>query len=44
MLEKRDDIPKHVQRIFIFSFIWFMTVVALMVSGGVIMEIYIKPE
>jgi hypothetical protein len=44
MLEKRDNVPKHVQRIFIFSFIWFMTVVALMVSGGIIAEFYIKPE
>ena len=44
MLEKRDDVPKHIQRLFIFSFIWFMTVVALMVLGGVIMEFYIKPK
>jgi sulfoxide reductase heme-binding subunit YedZ len=44
MLEKKDQVPKYVQKLFIFSFIWFMTVVALMVSEGIITEVYIKPE
>lgn len=44
MLEKRDDVPKHIQRLFIFSFIWFMTSGLLMVASFIVFKNYIRPE
>jgi hypothetical protein len=44
MLEKRDNVPKHVQRLFIFAFFWFMTSCLFMISSFIILEVYIKPE
>ncbi|WP_432463515.1 MULTISPECIES: hypothetical protein [unclassified Agarivorans] len=40
MLEKRDHVPKHIRNLFVFAFCWFILSFALMVAGGVIMEIY----
>jgi hypothetical protein len=44
MLEKRNNVPRHVQRLFIFSFFWFMTSCLFMISSFVILEVYFKPE
>ncbi|MGK0247401.1 MAG: hypothetical protein ACI910_000123 [Oleispira sp.] len=44
MLEKRKNVPKHVQRLFIFAFFWFMTSCLFMISSFIILEVYIKPE
>ncbi|MBL4608566.1 MAG: hypothetical protein JKY01_12165 [Pseudomonadales bacterium] len=38
MLEKRDNVPKPVQRLFIFAFCWFMVSTFLMVAVAVCME------
>lgn len=40
MLEKRNDVPKYIQKLFIFAFCWFMLSVALMVASVIISEIY----
>jgi hypothetical protein len=44
MLEKRKNVPRHVQRLFIFAFFWFMTSCLFMISSFIILEIYIRPE
>jgi hypothetical protein len=44
MLEKRNNVPRHVQRLFIFAFFWFMTSCLFMISSFVILEVYFKPE
>jgi len=38
MLEKRDNVPKPVQRLFIFAFCWFMVSVVLAGAGAVCLE------
>ena len=40
MLEKRDNVPKHIQRWFIFAFYWFMLSLALFVVAGILVKIY----
>lgn len=40
MLEKRESVPKHVQKVFIFAFFWFMFSGALMVAAGILYKIY----
>jgi hypothetical protein len=44
MLEKRDQVPKYVQKLFIFSFIWFMTSILIMIASIILLRFYIKPE
>ena len=41
MLEKRNNVPKHIQRLFIFAFCWFMLSFFLMVSGIIMHQIYV---
>lgn len=40
MLEKRKNVPRHIQKWFIFAFCWFMFSVALMVASIVIHKVY----
>tara|TARA_B110000196_G_scaffold303754_1_gene299857 strand:- start:653 stop:1024 length:372 start_codon:yes stop_codon:yes gene_type:complete len=44
MLEKRNDVPKHVQRLFIFTFFVVITSFLLMILSFIILENYIRPE
>ncbi len=44
MLEKRKSVPRHVQKLFIFSLIWFLVSGLFMVAGFAIFKIYIKPD
>jgi hypothetical protein len=44
MLEKRDQVPKNVQKLFIFSFIWFMASILIMIASIILLRFYIKPE
>jgi hypothetical protein len=44
MLEKRDQVPKYVQKLFIFSFIWCMTSILIMIASIILLRFYIKPE
>lgn len=44
MFEKRDCVPKYVQRQFIFTFFWLMTSGLLMVASLIVFKVYIKPE
>ena len=44
MLEKRDDVPKYIQRQFIFSLFWLMTSGLVMVESFIIFKVYIKPK
>jgi hypothetical protein len=44
MLEKRDQVPKYVQKLFIFSFIWFMASILIMIASIILLRFYIKPE
>ena len=36
MLEKRNNVPKHIQKWFVFAFYWFMSSGALMAASTVI--------
>ncbi|GAB1623042.1 hypothetical protein AAOGI_30920 [Agarivorans albus] len=38
MLEKRKEVPKNIQKAFIYAFCWFMVSIALMVASYIIME------
>ncbi|MBJ7555096.1 hypothetical protein [Marinomonas spartinae] len=40
MLEKRDKVPKHIQRWFIFAFYWLMTSGLLMFGSGAVLHFY----
>lgn len=40
MLEKRSDIPKNIQRLFIFAFCWFMLSLSLLVAAIVLQQMY----
>lgn len=40
MLEKRNKVPKHVRRLFIFAFALFMLSCTLMVTSYVLVEFY----
>ena len=40
MLDKRDKVPRRVQSIFIFAFLWFMFCIALMIASMLIHEVY----
>lgn len=40
MLEKRDNVPKHIQKLFIFAFCWLMSSVALMVASVIMSKVY----
>lgn len=44
MLEKREGVPKHVQKLFIISFFWFMSSIAIMIASFILLKFYIKPE
>lgn len=40
MLEKRDNVPKHIQKWFVFVFCWFMSSGALMAASIIMTEVY----
>jgi len=40
MIKKRNDVPKHIQKMFIFAFYLFMFSIALMVASGVMVKVY----
>lgn len=40
MLEKRKNVPKHIQKWFVFSFFWFMSSGALMAASAIIVKVY----
>ncbi|SBS33348.1 hypothetical protein MSP8886_02725 [Marinomonas spartinae] len=40
MLEKREKVPKHIQRWFILAFFWFMTSVLLFFGSAAVLQIY----
>ena len=40
MLEKRNNVPKHIQRLFIFAFCWFMLSFFLMVASTIVLMTY----
>jgi hypothetical protein len=44
MLEKRESVPKSVQRLFIIVFFWFMTSMVIMVASFILLKFYIKVE
>lgn len=44
MLEKRESVPKYVQRLFIIAFFWFMTSMVIMVASFILLKFYIKAE
>lgn len=44
MLEKRDQVPKYVKKLFIFSFIGFITNILIMIASIILLRFYIKPE
>ena len=44
MLEKREKIPKHIQRWFIFAFYWLMTSMALFACLFILMYLYPSPS
>ncbi len=44
MLEKRDSIPRHVQKLFIFSLIWFLANIVIMVASVLVLKFYVKAE
>ena len=44
MLEKRDQVPKYVKKLFIFSFIWFMTSILIMIASIILLKFSIKSE
>ena len=41
MLEKRDNIPKRIQRLFIIAFVWFMLSGSLLGAGIMLQQSYI---
>lgn len=41
MFEKRHNIPRHVQRLFVFAFLWFMFSISLLGAGIVLQQMYI---
>ena len=44
MLEKRESIPKHVQKLFMFSLIWFLVSIVIMVASVLVLKFYVKAE
>jgi hypothetical protein len=40
MIEKRNDVPKHIQKLFIFAFYWFIFSIALMAASGIMVKVY----
>jgi len=44
MLEKRESIPRHVQKLFIFSLIWFLASIVIMVASVLVLKFYVKAE
>ena len=42
MLEKRESVPRHIQKLFIFSLFWFMTSMAIMVASLIILKFYVN--
>ena len=44
MLEKRNNVPRHVQKLFKFSFFWFMASVVLMFLSFIVLEAYIQSK
>lgn len=40
MLKTRNNVPKHVQRLFVFSFFWFIFSGVLMCIGAAILAMY----
>ena len=41
MLEKRSEVPKHIQRVFVFAFFWFMLSAALMFTAAYLHHAYL---
>ena len=42
MLEKRESIPRHVQKLFMFSLIWFLASIVIMVASVLVLKFYVK--
>ncbi|PSU50244.1 hypothetical protein C9J12_05805 [Photobacterium frigidiphilum] len=40
MLEKRDNVPKHIQKWFVFTFCWFMSSGTLMAASAIMVKAY----
>ncbi len=40
MIEKRSNVPKHIQKLFVFAFYLFILSIALMTASGIMVKVY----